>query len=402
MKEIRLTPSYKENFVNKCYSLKTMGTQLSKKEFKINNHNSINKIFKLSESEAFNKKNTIIKRENNKHLKKANNKLINIISNCMEKIKDEKNNESPITPHLAGIIGKKIYLNEQKKKNKKQVTFKDNVQRKKTKNSLNKKNNNNNNLMHLNSNRFNSKNILSEYNGNQQIKKIKTTFRFSKEKEKEIVYNITSSLISLYKPIKNYSSSNDKYKYKNPKQRRYSCSLFKLNKRNNSKRNSKEEKLRSSLSNDSKILKKSSKPKKYRTFIKSNSSKNKKLKFKNSSKNNRYISEFTLKSKTDSSSERNNLNKNFTEKGTKQKRNKKDNYNTLDWTKKFKNRENLTEGEYVDIEEDLKQKIIEYNKNELKNELNNIENTEITNLVKRLPTMKNVKNNTFTRKSTVF
>ena len=399
MKEIGLTPNYKENFVNKCYSLKITGTQISKKELKINNHNSINKIFKLSESETFNKKNTIIKRENNKHLKKANNKLINIISNCMEKIKDEKNNDSPITPHLAGIIEKKIYLNEQKKKNKKQVTFKDNIQRKKTKNSLNKKSNNN--LMHLYSNRFNSKNIFNEYNGNQQFKKIKT---FSKEKEKEIVYNITSSLISLYKPKKKYSSSNDKYKYKNPKQRRYSCSLFKLNlnKRNNSKRSSKDEKLRSSLSNDSKILKKSSKPKKYLTFVKSDTSKNKKLKIKNSSKNNRNISEFTYQCKTESSSERNTLEKMSTEKGNRQKRNKKDNFNVLDWTKKFKNRENLTEGEYVHIEEDLRQSIIEYNKKELKNEMNNIENTEITNLVKRLPTMKNVKNNNFSGKKNLY
>ena len=137
---------------------------------------------------------------------------------------------------------------------------------------------------HISSNKYNySENAQIEHknNGNRKFNRIRTTSKSAKDMEKEIVYNISSSLISLYKPKMKFNKENnfkikeeDKNKYKLQSSRiSYNLSKFSKNKRDNSKRNSKDENFQSSLSNDTQILKKNSKAKKFHTFIKQNLSK---------------------------------------------------------------------------------------------------------------------------------
>ena len=60
-----------------------------------------------------------IKKKSN--LKKANNNIINFITDCMEKIKDEKKNEVHIAPYFEEIMEKQRFLKERKRTVKKEV-----------------------------------------------------------------------------------------------------------------------------------------------------------------------------------------------------------------------------------------------------------------------------------------
>ena len=108
-------------------------------------------------------------------------------------------------------------------------------------------------------------------------------------------------------------------------------------------------------------------------------------------KSNKYISDF-FECKTDLFSQNFNLNKNSNKRGShfesKIKSNKKNSFNFLTWTNDLKNRENLTEGEYKHIGDDLRQSLIGYEKTKLEEEMKNIDKTETTDLIKKLPTMK--------------
>ena len=384
MNGLFLSPKIGEN-ISKCNSLKNMGSQQSKIELKPNNYNYINNYFKLPESKTFNSK-IIPKKENRrkKNLIKTNNNIYNIISNCMEKIRDEKTQSTKTQP-LAELIETQNILNEQKKNIKNHISSKiNNFQRKKTQKSTLKKNKTN--VKNQSSHRYISKYLLTENNGSNRYKRIRTTSRLHNDKEKEIVYNITTSLISLCNTIRKYSISTDKKRYRNSNQSKYNSSLFRFNKKCNLKRNSKDEHRLSSFSIDSKAIKNNSRQSKFDTFIQTNTNSNKykRVKFRDSSKSNKNLMDFI---------HQNNNDKSFT---TKRKKTRKGTF-SLDWNN-LKNRENLTEREYVNIGEDLRQTIIGYNKKELENEIENIENTEILTLVKRLPTLENAKNNSDSKK----
>ena len=395
-----LSKGFEEKYINKSNSLKIFTAQSYKKELQITEPNHINSKFKLFDSESMYEKN-LKKDKIDKKLLKARNNILDIISNCMEKINYEINTEE------SEEI-KKHYNKENKRKNNKQVKFNENNKNfyfkknsKKSKNSLNYSSTNkvlnkyNSNIKHQFSNKLineNNNNITSKFN------RIRTTSHLSKEKEKEIVSNISSSLIALYKPVNKFNLSNEKFKLLPFQQRRYSFGVYKFKKRKRTDSNG--DKYNSALSNDSQILKKSLKPKKLSTFIKESNTKTKSKKSKNKScfKNN---FDSLLECKTDCNSGDNNLNKNLTKKtGKKFKNSKIEKINAFKWTNEFGGRENLTEGEYNHIEENLRQSLIGYEKTKLEEELEVIENTETTNLVKRLPTMKK-RNSNSSRKSSL-
>ena len=373
-----LNQDYKENYINKSNSLRLLNTNSYKKELLLTEQNLINSKFKLFDSDTFNSKN-IKKEKNNKNLIKANNNILDIISNCMEKINFEKSSDS--TEEI-----KKHNNKEKKRKNNKQVKFNENNNCNYKKNSKNSLSKFKLNIKHQLSNKLFSNRLINENkNTSNQFSRIKTTSHLSKEKEKEIVFNISSSLISLYKPGYKFNLPNEKLLLP-LKQRRNSFGINKFKKRKRT--NSNGDKYHSALSNESKTIKKTPK-KKFGTFIKesNNKSKSKRLKNKNNYKNN--YDSFLHQSKTDYNSGNNNLKKNLTKKsGQKFKNSKIEKFNILNWTNKFKNRENLTEGEYNYIGEDLRQSLIGYEKTKLEEELESIENTETTNLVKRLPSIK--------------
>ena len=63
--------------------------------------------------------------------------------------------------------------------------------------------------------------------------------------------------------------------------------------------------------------------------------------------------------------------------------------NLLNWKNDLKNKEIISEEEYNHIGEDLRQSLIHFDKKFLEDELKSIENTETTNLINRLPSIKN-------------
>jgi len=367
-------------------------------------------------NKSFKKKNNNSNEENNNNLLKANNKILKIISTCMEKIQDEKNSEGSITPHLAGIIEKSRQHKLHKNNLKKKVTFNNvindnnsennNLNRKFTKKSQKTKNSSNKIHMstsHRSSNKFCSDNF--EHNNtivSRNYSRIKTISKFAKEKEKEIVYNISSSLISLYNPIRQNSKHNllklidqDKNKINIAQQRRFSFNTkfkSKRQKRNSNKKISKDDYYLSSHSNDFQTNKKNHpiKLKRFLTCIKpiKNKNKIKVIKNKNSNKN---IKDFLSLKKNDSLAGSFNLGKNRSYRNNGNENLKQSVIESLDplnWTNVLKNREDLTQGEYIHIQQSLKQSLIDYNKNELEKDMKKIESTETTNMVRRLPTMR--------------
>ena len=387
MEKFGLKLKNQDNYI-KNFSLKKFGTETFKKDSKSNNY--IKDRFRFSESEAIDNKININYEDNS--LIKANNKIINIITNCIEKIKKENKEKDNINPIKTYEFENKINSKEQKRKNKKQVTFQDEPNKNDNYHFIKKFSKKSQKLKSLNKNKIN---FIPEQNN--FFYRIRTTSRLPKEKEKEIVYNISSSLISLYKPNKKYNMANDNNKSNYWQSRRYSCKGSKLKKKNS--KNSKDGHFHSSLSTDSPKLKKSTKSKKFHTFILVNSNKTKtKINNKrNSCKSYKYISEFLLDNKSDSIPSCFKLGKDLTKSGNrlegKIKNINKNSFDILKWTKDYKNRENLTEGEYVHIEEDLRQSLIGYEKTKLEEEMANIDRTEITDLIRSLPTMK-INNNT--------
>jgi hypothetical protein len=428
-----LSPTNKRE-INKSNTLKLMGSPLSKKGTKVADNNSI----KLK----FDKQSVRIER--NPSLEKANKKILNIITNCVEKIKDDKNEEPQITKYLAGVIEMNRNTKENKK-NKKEVHFESNdsnpILSKKTQKTVrstktySKRTSYRTSLTVVNANHRSNKNITeynktsrgmterSEKRESKHYKRIATS-KFAKEKEKEIVYNISSSLITLYKPnINNHNFSNYIKKTINIKPKEQEKSKFNnnylLRKKSFTTINDKnikikglrkswnDEKIQSSLSNESKGLKKAPKVKKFQTFVKSNNKTKKTNKTKNLNnkqkrnslflKNTLNQNMFKFKSDKTNSKLSSGINSNsiitnqFEEKDEKNQK-IKDTFNPLYWANDFKNREDLTQGEYVHIGQDLMNSIIDY-ETKLEEEMKTIENTETTNLIRSLPTMKNKKSN---------
>ena len=433
-----LSPTNKKRFVQKSNSLKLKGfpPSISKKGTQLTRKNSA--------TSKFDKKQTI-KIKNNPNLEKANNKILNFITNCVEKIKDEKNDDAKITSHLEGILEKNKFLKELKKGKKKEVHI----------NPINLKNNNETNYQRVGSKKsvksnkkflssknqiFIKKNSMNS-NFNKSIsesgemvngdkirkkrskpfKRIRTT-KLAKEKEKEIVYNISSSLISLYKPFKKQIKSKfsnfrnninnntiipkeqEKPKIKLEKKKSFSTIHLKIKKKIN-KRNSgysNDERYHSNFSTDTQTVKKPTNLKKFKTFIKTNNHRYKI--FKNprfSSKFNRNAFEDLLYNTKNSSIKLNKLTKNISQledeekepKEEKKKNNKNEKFNVLKWTNELKNKENLTQGEYAHIEQDLIQSLIGYEKTKLEEDLKIIESTETTELINKLPTLKKKQSN---------
>lgn len=393
-----------------------------------------------------------IKKKSN--LKKANNKIINFITDCMEKIKDEKNNEGHITQHLEEIIEKKRFLKERKRTVKKEVHINlNNIERVSSKKSMKpkkkymssriqihiKKNANNSNFDNISNNEMQKiktfRKIEKKGTKTKTLNRISTS-KLAKEKEKEIVYNISSSLIALYKPktkkekshfanntnISNKTNKTNKNntsnetnksnnlnnlnnKFKETERFKYASvsnnetNIFKNSKiKNLKKRSSNEENFISSLLNDSPKLKRPSKLKRFETFIKPNNRNRRKSKHKrNSTPNNKNDSFLHLGNDSSISTKKNmsNYHSNILDE-TDGKRRKSNIQKFKDWTNDLKNREVLTKREYEHIEKDLIQSLIGYEKTKLEAEMKKIESTETTDLVKRLPTMKNRK---FTRQS---
>ena len=392
MEKLGLNLKNKENNLYKSYSLKKFGTQIDKKELKLNTPNIVNKFKFVEQRENDNKM-------NNKNLIKANNTIINIISNCFEKIQNENNNDENINSNLNGDFKNQLYNKENKRKNKKQVKFNDNNNHfhrlfsKKSQKSPKSKNSLNKYIKHISSNKFNKEQNKLEQNGIYH--RILTTSHLPKEKEKEIVTNISSSLISLYKVNREISKSSfDKSKFNNLRQRRFSCKASKFKK--TSKANSKEEHYNSSLSNDSQKMKKYLKPKS-QTFIELNKNKQKKLKCISSHlKNKKHKSECFFQDKNDLLSSGHKLGNNLIKKGSdlgKNKINKCNEFKIKNWKTNLKDNENLTEREYVHIQQDLKQSLIGYKNTKLEEEMKNLEKTETTDLIKRLPTLKRIDSN---------
>ena len=301
--------------------------------------------------------------------------------------------------------------------------------------------------IHINKNANNSNpdnNFINEGQSNKSYRKLEkketkiinrhSTSKFAKDKEKEIVYNISTSLIALYSPKMkkeksnfanntnisktnnalietNISNSLNNLKNKAKEQEKFKHSsistlsketniLKKLRFKYNNKRASSDEAFLSSFLNDSPKSKRPSKLKKFATFIKSNN-KNKAKKAKNNKRNstpsNRNDSLYHLGNDSLISNKKNfsNYHSNILEETDGKKR--KSNIQTFkEWTKDLKNREDLTKREYEHIEKDLIQSLIGYEKTKLEAEMKKIESTETTDLVKRLPTMKNRK---FTKQS---
>ena len=218
-KRFCLSPTNKRN-INKSNTLKLMGSPLLEKGTKITDKFSINlKLDKKTER--------IIK---NSSLEKANKKIINIITSCVEKIKDDKIEEPLITKHLAGMIEKRSAFKDSRKNIRKEVHFENldlnQILTKKShktnhSNKTYSKNMSNENSFTMIHNNKHSSKMISDCNKtsrdtsdriekkeSKHFKRIITS-KFAKEKEKEIVYNISASLISLYKPnINNHNFSN--------------------------------------------------------------------------------------------------------------------------------------------------------------------------------------------------
>jgi len=382
--------SINKKSVYKSYSLKLKNRLQS---------NNINLLLNKSEPESLNINNDDGKE--NKTILMQNKKILNIISNCMEKIKDEKQTEDSMI-HKNNSVKKSNLLNENKKRNKKQVMFKENdninLQREFTKKLIKKYNslkkfkknstfrttNGKNNIKDLMSephsdNNSNKNNIISK-----NINRIKTVSKCAKEKEKEIVLNISTSLISLYKPKKEKSKSNfkkmkypDKNKLKIAPRYSQNFSKFNTKKKISVRRDSKDECFLSNLSNDNINTKKT---KKFKTFIKLNKRKSKlknhKSKERHSYQINENYGESFLPSITSTSF------RNFNTHLKEDRKKRKDSFEI------FKNREDLTEDDYVYIGNDLRQTLIGYEKTKLEEELKNYNKTETTALVQRLPTMK--------------
>ena len=421
---------------------------------KAKDNNNIDVKFKNFKFINSDKKLIHIKKKSN--LKKANNKILDFITDCVEKIQDEKKNDTIITQHLAEVLEKRK-IKERKRTVKKEVHLNLNninnnekgIHKVFSKNSQSSQRTNNpgktskikakfrstrnqiclhcQNLISL-KNEVILKNETNNQNNNSyedferkrtnNLKRLKTS-RFAKEKEKEIVYNISESLISLCKPNKkpvvkssfanNANTNNNKgkeperSKFKGLKRKNSSSSnnikFLKLkNKRNSTnKRVSREERYLSNFSNDSVIPKKPQKTKKFKTFIIKNNNKIKNKKnHRNSANTNKLLNESIFHLGSDSSISVNlskhpsKKNVNIAEEG-KKRRSNFEKHNFLDWTKDLKNREELTQKELVHINKDLIQSLIGYDKNKLEEEMKKIENTETTDLVKHLPTIKNGK-----------
>ena len=233
MEKIGLNQKNKDNYSSENVLLKKYGTQSFKKEKNLNNKNSFNYRYRLSASELFGNK-KCLNNKNNNNLIKANNKIINIISNFIEKIQNENNEKIGKNPSLKNSLGNQPYNKDQKRKNKKQVTFSDNCIKSEDKNLffMRKMSKKSQKSKSLNKNKIN---FISEQN--KLFHRIRTTSRLPKEKEKEIVFNISSSLISLCKPKKSNSFSNDKKNLFYSKPRSYKSSKFKKNLENIQKMN---------------------------------------------------------------------------------------------------------------------------------------------------------------------
>ena len=431
MKKIyALSPTNKKHFLNKSNSFKLKYSSMSlKKEKKITKKNSF--FSKLDKESS--------KIKNNPHLTKANDKILNFITNCVEKIKeDDKNDDAQITPHLADVIEKQRFIKVNKKatlkekhihfilndKNKNEELYNGELTRKSIKSiksnkhknmssnsQINIKNKENiglsdNNLIHVNFKRNNSKYQKKESNIYRRI----GTSRFAKEKEKEIVYNISTSLISLCNPnpksnftnfinMKSMSNkikeqekvqfrdfSNKSIKYIRKNTHISKNSLIKTKTKRSSKLLFNDERYHSNFSTENnKFTKRPSNLKRFKTFIKSNNNK----RIKNSTKSliqslNKNINDNSIKKRKMSI-------KNIYEKDEKdgKKRNKNDKFNMMDWANDLKNKENLTQGEYAHIGQDLIQSLIGYEKTQLEKDLKNIESNETTELINRLPTLNN-------------
>jgi hypothetical protein len=219
----------------------------------------------------------------------------------------------------------------------------------------------------------------------------------SKTNNALIETNISNSLNNL----KNKAKEQEKFKHSSISTLSKETNILKkLRFKYNNKRASSDEAFLSSFLNDSPKSKRPSKLKKFATFIKSNN-KNKAKKAKNNKRNstpsNRNDSLYHLGNDSLISNKKNfsNYHSNILEETDGKKR--KSNIQTFkEWTKDLKNREDLTKREYEHIEKDLIQSLIGYEKTKLEAEMKKIESTETTDLVKRLPTMKNRK---FTRQS---
>ena len=391
MEKVGINLKILDNNIYKSYSLKKFGTETGKKELILNTKNSVNK-FKLSDPKEEEDNNL----KNNK-LIKANNKIINIISNCMVKIQNENNNKDNIDSNLNTSLKNPFSNKETKKKNKKNVKFNDNNNNKllrifskksqKSKNSLNK-------IKHISSNKLIKDSHRTVHN--EIYRRIGTTSHLPKEKEKEIVFNISSSLISLYKLDKKFSvASFDKNKLNHLKPRRFSLKVSKFKK--NSKGSSKDEYCNSNLSNDSQNIKKYSKPKKFPTFIVPNKNKQKKSKYQINYKTKKHISESLFQSKTDLLASGIKTNINTNKRGSdigKTKNTRRNSFHIINWPNNLKDNEHLTEREYVHIQHDLKESLIGYKNTRLEEDLKNLENTETTDLIKKLPTLKRKNSNT--------
>ena len=444
-----LSPANRKMFFNKANTSRFTGFFSPKKE----KEKELNFTRKETQKSKHTKINNKI--NENPNLQKANNKILNFITNCIEKIKDEKNEEEThITRHLAGVMEKQKIIKEHKKGIKKDSLFNREYSKKSLKPTKHK-NMSCNSQIHIIDNNLNipcsethrksvNNQTLNRKSTKKSIKPLQRIFtsRFAKEKEKEIVYNISSSLISLYKPNKmiikthhsNFSSNlGITCKYKEAEKSKFLISSnlktliddkntkidknskidrntvisedknTKIDKnskiKGKSRRDSTEEKFRSNFSAGSQIVKKPQHVKRYKTFIKSITHKNRikhnKSNRKSSSlnkKNNEILNKLTNENTgnkiINQAKENENNIKTFEEKKKKSKIEKK---NVLDWTNELKNREDLTQGEYIHIEQDLIQTLIGYEKSKLEEELNQIGTTETTDLIKRLPTINNPK-----------
>ena len=302
-KEYGLTPTNKKNTRNKSNSLKLMGT-LSPKRLR---KNTLNPKDDKNERPS-------IKLNYNPNLKKANKNILNFIANCVEKIKDENNEDGEIAPHFTGVIEKRTCLKGNKRSLKKEVHINpnnlrnnrgSNFRRMVSKETIHTKKKYESSQCQIyinkkNSNKLSDSEVSESINSDYEKKARRSiqllgrmgTTKFPKEKEKEIVYNITSSLITLCKPINmkssfanymnNYVINNknkelDKNKNKiqkisiSPVNAKYSkAKTKKFNKRNS---NSNEEKYLSNFLDERPSIKKPKHMKKYDTFIKPNNNK---------------------------------------------------------------------------------------------------------------------------------
>ena len=411
-----LSPTNKKYFKKRSSTLKLIESPLSKNNTRKNSINS-----------KYEKRTLRVKKEPN--LQKANNTILNFISSCMEKIKDDKNDEAHITPHLAGILEMQRVLKKERSNIKKEIQLSSNngnnndyqraFSRKSYKtNKVCLKNLSSVYQIHVDINNLNKvnfeQNIKSQRNneiiekkGSKNFKRIATS-KFVKEKEKEIVYNISTSLISLYKPNNNENFSNyikknnikpkepEKSKFKIlPKKKSLSNINDKFSKNKNKRKSTNEEKFNSNFSIDNKNIKKPN-IKRFKTFIKLNNKiKTKNNKKRRNSSNKLLFNRSFFHNKSDKSLNDNinsNSNNNQIEEKEENKRRSKDTFNPLNWANELKNRENLTQIEYVHIGQDLRQSLIGY-ENKLEEEMKHFDKTETTDLIRHLPTMKNKRNN---------